>query len=85
MMDEEDGRVLKELGERTMSDKGFSSPTAKLADILDPTYDPNQELLLQGLVAKLNPVEMHILLMYAKLGRNTFSRHWESIAPSLED
>ena len=79
MMTHEDDQILTRLMEQTMSDKGLESPTAIVADILDPINAQADDLY--GLSRK----ELKVLLMYAKLGRNVFLRHLESNSKLEED
>lgn len=84
MMDAEDDQILTELGDRTMSDMGLDSPTASIADLLDPTYGADEQLWRRMFPTVPKVAELHILMLYAKLGRNAFLRHHEATAPGEE-
>ena len=82
-MDAEDDQILAEIGERTMRDVGLDSPTANVADMLDPVAH-KRDVWRENHVRGMTDGELRILLLYAKLGRNAFLRHWEAIAPDIE-
>ncbi|MEM9414966.1 MAG: hypothetical protein AAGA29_05740 [Planctomycetota bacterium] len=77
----EDDQLLAELDDRTASDIGLNSPTSSIADLLDPRWQSNDEHWRRQETRLLVDGELHILLLYAKLGRNVFLRHQEATAP----
>ena len=78
-MNAEDDQILAEIGERTMKDVGLDSPTANVADMLDPVAH-ERDVWRENHVREMTDDELRILLLYSKLGRNAFLRHWEEKA-----
>lgn len=81
MMNAEDDQLLAKLGDLTMRYEGLSSPTAVVADVLDPVDADGDDLM--GLM--VDPRKREVLLCYAKLGRNAFLRHWDATSPPIDD
>ena len=79
MMSSEDDQLLTWLHDHTMQECGLNGPCCIMADILDP-----QDAGIED-IRDLNEAEMEVLLHYAKVGRNAFLRHVDSLRQEQTD